>query len=132
VNQFHVKTVLFEMAGVVCNPGNCLIDGDRAIGEAKRCSFAGLRAEKIGGNKENGNENGCSCDEAKKKSFHYCSQFLFVKGGRNKIDAARVFAFIALGFIAGQIKLPTYLKISPQPSIRALRYSGTRFIRFPE
>ncbi len=43
-----------------------------------------------------------------------------------------MFAVITSGFVLGQIKSPSYLKILSTALDSALRYSGTRFIRFPE
>jgi hypothetical protein len=48
VNELDIEAVLFEMAGVVRNPWNSLIDGDRAIGDPQRCPFAGFGTEQVG------------------------------------------------------------------------------------
>ena len=42
MNQFDVEPVFFEMAGLVTDPRNCLIDGDRAVGEPQMRRFRGF------------------------------------------------------------------------------------------
>ncbi len=42
VNQLDVQAVLLEVAGVVGNPGDRLVDRDGAVGQAQVCRFAGF------------------------------------------------------------------------------------------